>query len=168
MDQNDLVKYSGLNEPNKEFSFDEVGMTWQVSFVRYVSAPICVFKSIEDFFICLIKYGNNMTTSYIGKPEWIETVNLIDWVEHLKIEKIPCEKFVDELDDAFRELDEEEHNWEESERIDRTIVKTPNDKILQCWKVEETDFLRNPVGATWSFIAQSNTDFFYLERHWES
>ncbi len=109
-----------------------------------------------------------MTTSYVGKPEWKNSVNLTLWIDKLVIEELPNDRFQNEFNNAFIELDEEENNWEESERIDRTKIILPNNSILSCWKIEETDEYRNPVGSTWSFIAESDNEFLYLERHWES
>ncbi|QCE42758.1 hypothetical protein [Psychroserpens sp. NJDZ02] len=168
MQKNIIKHYFDKNQPNLNFEFDEIGMTWQVSFVRYVGASKTNFDSIEDFFYCLIKSGNNMTTNYVGKPEWKDSTNIENWIGNLDIIKLSKDSFQNEFNDAFRELDDEENNWEESERIDRTKIILPNDNIISCWRIEETADFRNPVGSTWSFIAESKNEFLYIERHWES
>lgn len=155
------------NNPNFDFDFDELGMTWQVSFVRLVGGDKNSYNSIEHFFFSLIKSGTNMTSSYIGQPEWKEKVNLIDWANGLKIEHVNNMDFNNELSSAYRELDEEEKNWEKTERINRSKINIPKD-IVNCWSIEETKELRLPVGSTWSKIVETKEKYFYIERHWES
>jgi hypothetical protein len=40
--------------------------------------------------------------------------------------------------------------------------------ILNAYLVEETLEPRHRVGATWGYVFETDSAFFYLERHWES
>jgi hypothetical protein len=167
MTQRELIKCIKNKEPKFNFDFDELGMTWQISYVRFVGGDKKQFNSIEYFYFSLIKSINNVTSNIFGSLEWKYKVDLLNWAANLEIEQIETKDFDIDLYEAFKELSENENKWEESERIDKSKIKIPNG-LLNCWTIKETKELRHPVGLTWSKIVETAESFFYLERHWES
>ncbi|CAM1367669.1 hypothetical protein TPENAI_60264 [Tenacibaculum litopenaei] len=167
MNKTELKNIIVTKKTNGKFTCDEIGMTWQVSYVRFVVGEKVDFDSLEHFYWSILNSENNVSSGYVGELEWIDRVNISEWISHLKIESVEKHLLDEEVKSTLKEIDREEDNREEFERINKANLKIP-EGVAECWMIEESKESRHPVGATWSIIAEYMDDFFYIERHWES
>lgn len=157
------------NNLGAEFIFDELGMTWQISFTRIVGGTKNVYESPEHFYLSLIKVVDMHSDLTYGLSNWQFEVDLIEWCSGLKIEKIDTSTFERDLKGALDEIEEYKDDWvEENEpKFNKHNVIKPNG-ILNYWKIEETINQRMPVGPTYGYLAEFEESYFYIEYHLES
>ena len=165
MNQQKIFKLIKEDKEQGVFDFEVIADTWQISYVRFAGAEKKSFESVEHFYFSLMKSDMNPTSGYVNQAEWIERVDWNAWCQGLSINKVNEEEFRRDLKNAMEEIKEAEP--EQDRKFDDSRIKFPNE-IINCWSIEESMESRHPVGATWSFLVETNNDFFYLERHWES
>lgn len=95
-------------------AFEEIGNTWQMSYVRFAGGNKKDFDSIEHFYLSLMKSDKNPNYGYINQPEWIDRVDWIEWCLGLEIQKISDTELEAELKNALEELKEADSAKQES------------------------------------------------------
>ncbi len=168
MDINNLIEVTE-NDLKPEFLFDELGMTWQISFIRMVGGSKYSFDSVEQFYLSLIRVVEMHTDLTYGLSLWQFQVDLNEWINGLKIEKIDISSFENNLKEALDEIEEYKNDWTEEEdpKFDKKNITKP-EQIINYWKIKETFNPRMPVGSTDGFMAEFNESYFYIEYHLES
>ncbi len=168
MDKNKLRNIIQADNINSNFIYDELVMTWQISYVRFVCGEKSNFKGIEDFYWNLMRCNKyvNQICFLNNKQKWYKSIDKIVWLNCLYIEEVDAKLISEEIEEALIEIKEEEHNHEKKYKINHNI-KFPR-KVLKCWNVRETKQSRLQYGLTWSLIAECENEYFYIERHWES
>ncbi|MEC3906842.1 hypothetical protein VOI54_07415 [Tamlana sp. 2201CG12-4] len=168
MDIDNLIKLTE-NDLKTEFLFDELGMTWQISFIRMVGGSKFSFDSVEQFYLSLIRVVEMHTDLTYGLSLWQFQVDLNEWINGLKIEKIDISSFENNLKGALDEIEGYKNDWTEGDdpKFNKENIIKP-EQIINYWKIEETVNPRLPVGPTDGFIAESNELYFYIEYHYES
>ncbi|AUC13850.1 hypothetical protein BTO06_01195 [Tenacibaculum sp. SZ-18] len=160
-----------INKDNlaTKFIFDELGMTWQISFTRIVGGTKEIYESPEHFFLSLIKAVEMHTDLTYGLSNWQFEVDLKEWCNGLKIEKIDISTFERDLKGALDEIEEYKDDWtgENEPRFNKHNVIKPNG-LMNYWKIEETINPRMPVGPTYGYLAEFKESYFYIEYHLES
>lgn len=168
MNIDNLIKLTD-NDLKNEFIFDELGMTWQISFIRIVGGSKSTYNSLEQFYMSLIRVTemhNNTTYQY---SYWQYKVDLKSWCEGLLIEEIDKSTFKKDLNGALDEIEKYKNDWTEDDdpKFNKEKIIKP-EHIINYWKIEETVNPRIQVGSTDGFIAEFYDSYFYIEYHCES
>ena len=84
MNKNTLLQIFKNQLSTFNFIYNELGMTWQVSYVWIAMASKENYQSIEHFYYASINSSNNTTSNYVGQAEWEERVSISDWINSKK------------------------------------------------------------------------------------
>lgn len=158
-----------LNDYNSTFKFDELGMTWQVSFIRMVGGTKEQFSSAEQFYLSLIKVVDMKNDLTYGLSDWQNTVDLKAWCDALIIEEVVDYDFQKQVDEALKEIDQYKEDWTAADTptFNFENISLPKE-ITSYWLIEETAHYRLPVGSTHAYLVETIDGYFYMEFHLES
>lgn len=163
--QSKLLKLFLEKKESLQPSFDFIIDTWQVSYVRFAGGKKATYSSIEEFYHSLILSNKNQSSSHYTQAEWIDRVNWQVWCEGLTISKSSEDELKEEIKYSLEEIEkefEENNNQEKIPEIPFPI------NTISSWSIKETKNQRHAVGLTWAILSETSTDYFYIERHWES
>lgn len=168
MNIHNLIKLTD-NDLKTEFIFDELGMTWQISFIRMVGGSKLIFDSVEQFYMSLIREVEMHNDLTYGLSLWQSSVELNEWINGLKIEEIDISSFEKDLKIALDEIEEYKDDWIEvnDPKFKREKIVEP-EQVINYWKILESITPRMVTGLTNGFLAESNNSYFYIEYHYES
>ncbi|MCE2996845.1 MAG: hypothetical protein ACK5RG_21815 [Cyclobacteriaceae bacterium] len=167
MEKGILIETINKNNYNLDFEVDEVGMTWGVSYVRFVIGDKLKFESIEHFFFSTLKSKGNITSMLGGGKTWTERADLTRWANGLTIESIDDLTVIKFIDSSIREINEHATNWTEETTVNTSTLNLPK-TFDQCWFLRETVDTRHYINTTQIYLAVSADKYLYIEGHWES
>lgn len=170
MNREKLLQEVEKSDFRSDFLFDELGMTWQISFIRMVGGDKAAYRSAAHFYLSLIKAVEMHTHLAYGLSHWQFNVDLKTWSNGLVIERIDGAIFQKQLEEALVEIKTYENDWTGADEpiFFYNNIINPEEEPINYWKVEETVNPRLPVGPTYGYLAEFNTSYFYLEYHLES
>ena len=167
MEKGILIETINKNNYNLDFDVDGVGMTWGVSYVRFVIGDKLKFESIEHFFFSTLKSKGNITSMLGGGKTWTQRADLTRWANGLTIESIDDSTVVNFIDSSIREINEHVTNWTEETTINTSTLNLPK-TFDQCWFLRETVDTRHYINSTQIYLVVSADKYLYIEGHWES
>ena len=145
-----------------DFEEDGIGMTWGVSYFRFVIGDKSKFRNIEQFFLSTLKSKNNWTSGIYGQPKWIESVDLINWTRNLKqqnVGKIELNAFVKYSVENYQE---NLKYWEKENTINISKFKE-NTNFKKVLKITETIFPRHIINSTEIYLTESDEKYYLYE-----
>ena len=167
MEKRILIETINKNDYKLDFDVDGVGMTWGISYVRFVIGDKLKFASIEHFFFSTLKSKANITSMLGGGKTWEERADLTRWANGLTIDSIDDSTVVNFIDSSIREVSEHARNWTEETTINTTTLNLPK-TFDQCWFLRETVDTRHYINSTQIYLAVSADKYLYIEEHCES
>ena len=160
----DIIK-SGLY--NTDFEVDGVGMTWGVSYVRFVIGQKSNYNDVEHFFYSTIKSNRNMTSMVQGGQSWDKRVDIEKWALGLTFESIPNLSFISFIESSIKEINANLHDWTEENTIDISKLTFPN-QFDNCLILRETTYPRHIINSTQTYLGETPNKYYCVEGHWES
>lgn len=167
MDKEVLLETINRNEYKLDFDVDGVGMTWGISYIRFVIGDKLKFNNLEHFLFSTIKSANNKTSRLAGGKTWEERADLTRWTNGLTIEAIQGSTVIDFIDSSIKEIGYHATDWDEENTINTLTLKLPT-MFEQCWLLKETLDTRHYINSTEMYLAISVDKYVYVEGHWES
>jgi len=152
-----------------KFDFDELGLTWGGSYIRFVSGSKEIFHSPEHFYLSLIRTVEMHTCLSYGLSHWQFKVDLLQWCSGLKIEEISKSKFSGIVEGSLEEIDEHKDDNKDLKEyeFDDSKIMVPTE-ILKYWRIKETRSYRHRYGPTIGDLVETVKGYFYIEWHEES
>ena len=162
-----LVDFIKKESYNLDFELDGVGMTWGVSYIRFVIGNKMKFESLEHFFYSTLRSEGNMTSVVQGGETWEKRTDLRRWAIGLKVEPVLSENLVDLIRDSVREIADNLKHWTTENTVDVSQLILP-DNFDSCWIIKETLYPRHYINTTETYLAVTNEKYYCIEGHWES
>jgi len=153
--------------PCPGFETDGIGLTWGISYARFVTGERAKFQSIEHFFYCAVKSPQNMSSSIAGGLSWEERVDMEAWITGLTVKSATPESMLSQMKNALVEIANHLHHWTQENTLETSTIVVPKD-FRHCYLVHETVQPRCYINTTQVYLGERDSLFYMLEEHWES
>ncbi|MEP1487914.1 MAG: hypothetical protein ABJK28_05770 [Algibacter sp.] len=169
MNISNILKIIDDHNFETNFLFDELGYTWQASYIRIIGGTKKIYKSAEYFYLSIIKAPEVNANLTYGLAYWPYRFHLEEWAVGLIIEKINTSDFEEDLKKSLDEIELYKNDWikENTQKFNQDKIIKPQE-IINYWKIEETIYPRIKTGGTIGLLAEFRDSYFYFEHHIES